>query len=155
MQAVIDTYGSFAFARLFTGKMAEHAAFILHHDVLPQYKSWGILIGAVLTDNGTEYCGKEDGHPYELILALNDIEHRRMRVGTPRTNGFVERFNRTVLDEFFRTAFRNKFYATLEDLQEDLDSWLRHYNYERPHQGYRNMGKRPFDTVEAYMKGVR
>jgi hypothetical protein len=37
----------------------------------------------------------------------------------------------------------------VEELQADLDQWLEHYNYERPHRGYRNMGRRPMETVEA------
>jgi len=61
----------------------------------------------------------------------------------PQTNGFVERFNRTVLDEFFRTAFRTTLYESVEALQADLDAWLRSYNTERPHHGYRNLGRRP------------
>jgi len=87
--------------------------------------------------------------PYQIFLELTEIEHRRTKVATPRTNGFVERFNRTVLDELFREPFREKFYGTVEELQEDLDQWLHHYNYEHPHRGYRNMGRRPFDTIEA------
>ena len=41
-------------------------------------------------------------HPYQIFLELNDIEHRRTKIARPRTNGFVERFNRTVFDEFLR-----------------------------------------------------
>ena len=88
-------------------------------------------------------------HPYEILLELYDIRHRRTRVATPRTNGFVERFNRTILDEYFREVFRKKFFASLDELQEDLDAWLVHYNTERPHRGYRNMGRRPIETFEA------
>ena len=40
----------------------------------------------------------------------------------------------------------------MDELQEDLDKWLYHYNYERPHRGYRNMGKRPFETVKNFIK---
>jgi len=151
MQAVVDTYGSYAWAYLHTGKLPEHAALILHNDVLPQYRAWGIRVEAILTDNGREFCGR-DSHPYELYLALNDIEHRRTDVGRPQTNGFVERFNRTVLDEFLRPAFRQTFYDSVEHLQKDLDEWLKYYNYERAHQGYRNRGKRPFDTVKPFIK---
>ena len=97
----------------------------------------------------------EDRHPYELYLALNEIEHRRTRVRRPFTNGFVERFNRTLLDEFLRKAFREKFYESVEALQEDLDAWLKHYNYERPHRGYRNMRKRPADSLREYLKNTR
>jgi hypothetical protein len=64
----------------------------------------------------------------------------------------VERFNRTVLDEFFRETFRKKFYLSLEHLQADLDAWLSSYNNERPHQGYRNMGRRPMETIEEGKK---
>lgn len=153
LQAVVDTYGSYAFGYLHTGKLPEHAATVIHNDVLPQYEEWGIPVRAILTDNGREYCGKED-HPYELYLALNDIEHRKTKVNSPRTNGFVERFNRTVLDEFFRPALRQKLYESIELLQIDLDQWLKHYNEERSHQGYRNRGKRPIDTVKQYLKSV-
>ena len=150
LQVVIDTYGSYAFGYLHTGKIPVHSVFILHNDVIPQYQEWGIKIKALLTDNGTEYCGK-DTHPYELYLALGNIEHRRTKVKSPRTNGFVERFNRTVLNEFFRKAFREKFYESVESLQNDLDKWLKEYNTERPHQGYRNMGRRPIETIKEFI----
>ena len=151
LQAVVDTYGSYAFAYLHTAKLPEHAALVLHNDVLPQYRKWGLKVDAVLTDNGREFCGTES-HPYELYLTLNGLEHRRTKVNSPRTNGFVERFNRTVLDEFLRPAFREKFYASVKALQKDLNKWLKFYNEERPHQGYRNLGKRPLDTVRGFVK---
>jgi transposase InsO family protein len=105
----------------------------------------------VLTDDGREFCGTER-HPYELYLALNDIEHRKTRVRTPRTNGFVERFNGTVLEEFFRPAMHQKLFDSVEALQADLDAWLHHYNHERPHLGYRNQGRRPWETVERFVR---
>lgn len=154
MQAVIDTYSSFAFAKLYTAKLAVTAADVLNNRVLPFFDKERIPINAFLTDNGKEYKGKLEDHPYELFLALNDIEHRFTKVGTPRTNGFVERFNRTILDEFFREAFRKKFYGSVEELQKDLDKWLEHYNRERPHRGYRNNGKRPFETFSAGKKEI-
>lgn len=150
LHTVVDTYGSYAFGFLHTSKRPEAAVCVLHNDVLPFYQDRDLKIGAVLTDNGREFCGK-DTHPFEMYLELNDIEHRRTRVRHPQTNGFVERFNKTVLDEFFRVAFRTTFYETLEKLQEDLDAWLVHYNTERPHQGYRNMGRRPMDTINLFL----
>ncbi len=146
LQAVIDTYGSYAFGKLYTSKGGETAADILYDRVLPFYEEQGIAVEHVLTDNGTEYCGRALIHPYEIFLELNDIRHRRTKVATPRTNGFVERFNRTILDEYFREVFRRKFFASLDDLQKDLDAWLYRYNNERPHRGYRNMGRRPIET---------
>ena len=152
LQAVVDTYGSFAFGKLYTSKKQETAADILYDKVLPFYTEKKIKVENILTDNGTEYKGRPMIHLYEIFLELNDINHRKTKVASPRTNGFVERFNRTVLDEFFRTAFRKKLYDSIPSLQEDLDLWLNHYNYERPHRGYRNQGRRPIETFEIGLK---
>jgi transposase InsO family protein len=107
-----------------------------------------------VTDNGREFCGGE-GHPYRIYLALNEIGHRTTKARRPQTNGFVERFNRTALDEFFREAFRRKLYESVEALQQDLDEWLGYYNRERPHQGYRNMARRPIQRIDEYLENVR
>ena len=146
LQGAVDTFCSLAFGKLYTAKIPITAADLLNDRVLPFYEQEGVDIKAILTDRGTEFKGRLESHPYELFLQLNDIEHRLCKVGTPRTNGFVERFNRTILDEFFREAFRKKFYSSVEELQADLDKWLDHYNHERPHRGYRNMGRRPYET---------
>ena len=150
LHAVVDTYGSYAFGFLHVSKQPEAAVAVLHNDVLPFYRNLDLPVSAILTDNGREFCGTER-HPYELYLDLNGIEHRRTRVRTPKTNGFVERFNGTILDEFFRVTMRETFYETVEALQADLDAWLVHYNTERPHLGYRNMGRRPVETVMSFV----
>ncbi len=148
LQNVVDTYGSYAFGKLYTSKLPETAADVLYDRVLPFYESHGLKVEHILTDNGREYCGKPMVHPYQIFLDLYDIEHRRTKVATPRTNGFVERFNRTILYEFIRETFRDKLYTSVEELQVDLDKWLDYYNNERPHRGYRNMGRRPIETIE-------
>ena len=149
LHCVIDTYGSYGFGFLHTNKIPEAAVAVLHNEVLPTYQDWGLELQAVLTDNGREFCGTE-AHPYELYLALNDIEHRTTRVRSPQTNGFVERFIRTAKEEFFGKAFRTRLYTSLEELQGDFDPWLHEYNTERPHRGYRNLGRRPIDTVRPF-----
>jgi hypothetical protein len=60
--------------------------------------------------------------------------------------GIVERFHKTMLDEFRRVAFRKKIYATIDDLQADLDLWMREFNEVRPHQGKWCFGKTPLQT---------
>lgn len=72
---------------------------------------------------------------------------------SPPTNGFVEHFIRTVNEEFFDVAKRQTFYNLVAALQADLDAWLVHHNTERPHRGYRNMGRRPRETIDAYRTG--
>ena len=151
LHAVVDTFGSYAFGFLHVSKQPEAAVAAVHNDVLPFYAKLDLPVKAVLTDNGRESCGTER-HPCELDLALNGIEHRKTRVGTPRTNGSVERFHGTVLEEFFRPAMHGKLFESVEALQADLDAWLAHYNRERPHLGYRNQGRRPWETVELFVR---
>jgi transposase InsO family protein len=150
LHAVVDTYGGYAFGFFLVSKQPEAAVAVLHNDVLPFYRNLDLPVKAVLTDNGREFCGTER-HPYELYLDLNGIEHRRTKLRSPKTNGFVERFNGTVLDEFFRVKMRETFYDSVEALQADLDDWLVHYNTERPHLGHRNTGKRPIETVMSFV----
>jgi transposase InsO family protein len=95
---------------------------------------------------GTEYCGAHDRHEYELYLAVENIDHTRTKVKSPQTNGICERFHKTLLDEFYRVAFRKKVYATIDALQADLDEWVAHYNEARTHQGRWCFGKTPMQT---------
>ena len=121
------------------------------NDVLPFYRRPKLEVKAVYTDNGRELCGTER-HPDELNLDLNGIAHRRTKVRTPWTNGFVERFKGTVLKEFFRVTMPEKFYDSVDTLQQDLDAWLRHYHTERPHLGYQNQGRRPIETINQFVR---
>ena len=106
LHAVVDTYSSYAFGFLhISPKQPEAAVAVLHNEALPFYSERSVRVENVLTDNGREFCGGE-GHPYRIYLALNEIGHRTTKVRRPQTNGFVERFNRTALDEFFREVFR-------------------------------------------------
>ena len=147
VQVVVDVFCSLAFAKVYNSKMPVTACDLLYERVLPFYDALGVPVGAILTDNGREFCGKPDSHPYELLLALEDIEHRNTKVKTPRTNGFVERMNRTLLDECFRVQGRQTWYIEIEEIQRDLDRFLTYYNLERSHQGYRLNGRTPAQAL--------
>src|SRR5204863_8446725 len=134
-----------AFAKLYDRKTPITAAEILNDRVVPFYDEHGIRLCQVLTDRGTEFCGRES-HEYELYLAVEDIDHSRTKVKSPQTNGICERFHRTILDEFYRVAFRKKLYENLEQLQADADEWVGYYNEERPHSGKYCYGKTPMET---------
>lgn len=121
---------------------------LLHDRVLPVYEGAGLALERVLTDNGREYCGRPLHHPYELYLTVQKIEDRNTKVHTPKTNGFCERFDRTLKEEFFSVAYRKKFYTSVQELQKDLDGFLRFYNEERSHQGYRTQGRTPWQTFQ-------
>jgi transposase InsO family protein len=144
-QTFIDTYSKVAFAKLYDRKTPLTAADLLNDRVVPFFEAHEVRLSRVLTDRGTEYCGT-DRHEYELYLAVEDIDHTRTKVKSPQTNGICERFHKTVLNEFYRVAFRKKIYRTLDELQADLDAWLKLYNEQRPHQGRWCYGKTPTQT---------
>ena len=144
-QTFINTYSKVAFAKLYDRKSPIAAADLLNDRVLPFFEEHEIALSRVLTDRGTEYCGT-DSHDYELYLAVEDIDHTRSKVKSPQTNGICERFHKTVLNEFYRVAFRKKIFTSINELQTDLDTWLRLYNQERPHQGRWCYGKTPMQT---------
>jgi len=145
-QTFIDTYAKVAFAKLYDRKNALVAADMLNDRVLPFYEENDVPLLRVLTDRGTEYCGNRESHEYQLYLAVENIDHSRTRAKSPQTNGICERFHRTVQEEFYSVAFRKKLYTSLEELQLDLDGWLREYNEEREHSGKYCFGKTPFET---------
>jgi len=155
-QVGIDCYSSFGFARIYTHKTAQMAVDFLKEHVLPIYQLFQIPLFNILTDNGKEYTthwsSKNLVHCYEILLNKLNISHRYIRPRTPRTNGFVERFNRTLLDEFFKPAFLKKVYTSIQQLQSDLDDYLVYYNTQRTHQGRNLNGKIP---MQQYCDCVR
>ena len=147
-QTFIDTYAKVVFAKLYDRKTPITAADLLNDRVVPFFESHGIPLCRILTDRGTEFCGNPERHEYELYLAVEDIDHTRTKAKSPQTNGIVERFHKTVLNEFYRVAFRKKIYRSIDELQEDLDAYLVEYNAARPHQGRWCFGRTPMQTFE-------
>lgn len=145
-QTVIDTYSRVAFAGLYTEKTAITAAHMLNNTVVPWFNEEGLQVLRMLTDRGTEYCGKVEHHAYQLYLAVEDIDHSKTKARSPQTNGICERFHRTMKEEFYDITFRKKLYSTLEQLQTDADEWLKIYNELRPHSGRYCYGKTPMQT---------
>lgn len=146
-QTFVDTYSKVACAKLYTTKTPITAADLLNDRVLPLFIENELPLLRMLTDRGTEYCGKRETHDYQLYLAINDIDHTKTKAKSPQTNGIVERFHKTILHEFYQVTFRKKIYEDLESLQADLDEWLNYYNRERTHQGKMCCGRTPWDTL--------
>ena len=147
-QTYVDTYAKVAQAKLYTTKTPITAADMLNDKVLPFYEENDLPVLRILTDRGTEYCGRADRHDYQLFLAINDIEHTKTKVKSPQTNGICERFHKTILQEFYQVTFRKKVYQDIDQLQNDLDLWIDHYNNERTQQGKVCEGRTPMQTLE-------
>ena len=155
LQGVLDCFSRYVWGRLYTSKFPLTAVQVMNNDVLPFFDEHGVGIKTVLSDNGREFCGRPDRHPYELFLQLEDIEHRTTRVKRPQSNGFIERFHRTLLDEHLRVKGRTTWYETLEEMQQDLEAYLELYNTKRPHRGRGMDGRTPFQVFKAGLKEAK
>lgn len=146
-QTFVDTYSKVAIVKLYDRKHAITAADALNDRVLPFFEEHGIPLLRILTDRGSEFCGNRETHEYVLYLDIENIEHTRTKVKSPQTNGICERFHQTIQNEFYASAFRRKLYSTIEQLQADVDDWLKSYNEERAHSGKYCYGKTPMQTL--------
>jgi len=147
-QTFIDTYSRVAFAKLYETKHAITSADILNDRVLPFFEEHQVPLLRVLTDRGTEFKGNPEHHEYELYLQIEGIEHSKTQVRHPQTNGICERLHRTMQEEFYAVAFRKKLYSSLDEMQHDLDEWMKYYNQERTHSGRYCYGKTPMETFQ-------
>ena len=146
-QTFVDTYSKVAFAKLYTTKTPITSVDLLNDKVLPFFEAHQLPMLRILTDRGTEYCGRVEQHDYQLYLAINDIDHTKTKAMSPQTDGICERFHKTILNEFYQITFRKKLYSSLDELQKDLDDWMHYYNNARTHQGKMCCGRTPQDTL--------
>ncbi len=145
-QTFIDTYSKAALAKLYREKSAITAADMLNDRVIPFFDEWELRLCRILTDRGTEYCGKVESHAYGLYLATENVDHSKSKANSPQTNGICERFHRTMKNEFYDIVFRKKIYRSLDERQVDVDHWISKYNEQRPHSGRHCYGKTPMQT---------
>lgn len=151
-QTFVDTYSKVAFCKLYNQKTPITAADLLNDRVVPFFESKNVPILRILTDRGTEYCGKAEQHDYQIFIGVSEIEHTKTKARHPQTNGICERFHKTILQEFYQTAFRKKIFKSIEELQADLDLWLIEYNERRTHQGKMCNGRTPMET---FVDGIK
>lgn len=154
-QTFIDTYSRVSIVKLYDRKNALVASDMLNDRVIPFFEEKQVPLLRILTDRGTEYCGKREYHEYELYLAIENIDHSKTKAHSPQSNGICERFHKTILNEFYQTAFRKKIYSSVEELQTDADIWIKYYNEERPHSGRYCYGKTPMDTFNESIPLVK
>ena len=152
----VDLASSYGIAKLYPSRSAENACDFLQHHLQPKAKNLGIH--ACLQDNGTEFTAarwrhgqKHSNHAFEKLAARLGIELRFIRPGHAWTNGTCERLHQTLLHEFYIPALCQKIYASLEDLDYDLQLFMAWYNHHRTHQGYRLKGCTP---AQVYFSGA-
>jgi transposase InsO family protein len=129
LHTAIDGYSRLAYSELLPDERKETAAaFWVHANAY--FTELGIKVRKVLTDNGSCY------RSHAFKEALGDIEHRRTRPYRPQTNGKVERFHRTLADEW---AYA-RLYTSDAERCEEFPRWLHTYNH---HRGHTALGGQP------------
>ena len=149
MQTVIDCHSRHAWARLYPSKLPVTAVHLMNADSSPPSKSMAARSSGAVRQRARVLRAPR---PAPLrALQLEDIAHRTTRVKRPQSNGIVERFHRTVLDEHFRVEGRRTWFETIEEMQIALNAWLVTYNTARPHQGRGMNGRTP---IRAFTDGL-
>ncbi len=145
-QTFIDTYSRAAICKRYTDKTAITSVDPLNDRVIPFFNEYKIPLLRILTDRGTEYCCTVENHVFQLYLAVEGIDRSKTKAYSPQTNGICERLRKTLKNEFYDIARRQKIYNTADELQSDLNHWLTQYNESRPHSGKFCYGKTPMQT---------
>lgn len=148
--SAVDGASSFGIARVIAGdKTAAVMARFLVEDVLPACRAAGLELRTATTDNGPEF-----GRTFGEACRAADVRQHRIPPRSPNLNAFVERFQGTVLHLHYRVAFRYRYYTRVETIDADLQAWLRFYNFERPHRGYRTRGRTPASIFFSHRPDV-
>lgn len=145
-QVFIDAFTNLAFAKLYYRKDIASAVDLLNDCVLPFFNAEGIHVQTILTDKSIIYAGEPGVHAYEKLLDEGSIEHRVTDAWRARTNGLSLRFKRILNDDFYQVMARQKTYASLDDLQKDLDLWVREFNQQKEFAGKYCYGRTPYQT---------
>lgn len=108
---------------------------------------YGIEIDAVMTDNGSEFGSgahskNKENHPFERLLIEMGMKHKYTKPYRPQTNGKIERFWKTLKEDFTEDSL----FKDINDLKEELLGYIIYYNEHRPHSALK--GKMPKEVAE-------
>ena len=125
------------------GMIDDHSRYIVGHGLFRQQKSAAVMevvkgaIGQwgapreILSDNGRQFASWRGKTEFQKTLTRQGIQHVRSAPHHPMTLGKIERFWRTLWEEFLEDAE----FASFADARQRLDHWIAYYNHQRPHQG--------------------
>jgi transposase InsO family protein len=137
-----DAASSYGVAAILPALTHQAAAAFLRDTLLPTFAKAGWPIQRVLTDGGNEFKGT-----FDEVCAARGLRHTRTKPRHAWTNGFVERLQQTILHEHWRVVFRRTYFTGRAALDRTLQRFMRFYNFERPHHGYRVRGRTPATIV--------
>ena len=142
----IDVFTRYAVVALVLGPVtgAMTARFIAQ--ALRLYRRHGIVVRAVLTDNGPEYVAGA----FVDALAAKGLRHHRIPARSPNHNAVCERFQGTMLQECWRPAFHRRHFSSIRQLQAEADAWLITYNRRRRNHGDYMRGRTPQEILDNH-----
>lgn len=147
----IDICSRFGWAKLYTAPGQDASIDLVEQVLIPKFYANGVTLESVLSDNGSEFIGNR----FQQMLKAYDIQHLRIPVGKPMLNGTCERFQRTILEEFYQPIFRKKFFRSIPELQLELDQYLVYYNFERKHSALSPNGDCPINVLKHRHQDLR
>lgn len=145
---VLDDYSRTCWVELMEDKKSLTVMFAVLKAFNMLKHRYGIEIESVMTDNGAEFgSGKntknKEEHPFERLLLEMEMKHIYTKPYRPQTNGKIERFWKTLKEDFTEDSlFNNK-----EDLKDELLGFIAYYNEHRPHSSLN--GKTPKEICET------
>ena len=147
----IDLCSRYAWAALYRSKDQSSSIHFVEKTLIPKFFHNGVEVESILTDNGTEFTGGR----FQQMLTDYDIRHHRIPKGKPIFNGYCERFQRTLSEEFYQRIFRIRFFKSIDDLQQSLNEYLFYYNFQRVHFGVIKTGAIPIDVLKTKRSFLR
>lgn len=146
----VDAYSEFAWGELHLTQLNPSVRWTseLARRVAADLAAKGWKLEAAMTDNGSEFRNAE----FDRTLAHLDARHILIRPGRPQSNGIVERFHLTMLEECWKPAFARYLTPKYTGMRIDLDRFLHDYNFDRAHNGLRTQGRTPAETLAAAVR---
>jgi transposase InsO family protein len=145
--SAIDAASSFTWAELHTTPRNPDVRFCSHpaHRVAGDLRNAGWRLERVSTDNGSEFRN----HAFDATLERLGAGHTLISPGRPQSNGFVERVQRTILEECWKPSFARYLVPKYMGLRRELERYLELYNYDRTHNGRLTRGRTPAEVFGA------
>ena len=139
MYTACDTYSSYGWAKVYKDRTSDNAIGFFSNHILKSIPEGKIK--RVLTDKGTEFYSarhsdKLVNHCFTECLMTRGVVHSVTKTAHPWTNGYVERLNQTIWEEFYLCRLTNP-YASIDALNKDLQKFMTDYNFNRRHTGYK------------------
>ena len=139
---IIDSYSRICWLEVIDSIKAINVAFAAMDIMMTLKARYNIEFREMMSDNGSEFASKNNpDHPFEKMLSFYNIKHRYTKPFSPKTNGKIERFWKTIEEELLS----GEYFETLEEFKHHIAGYNLYYNEHRIHQGINN--KMPVEMV--------